>query len=47
MSAIQERKRRTIDLDLALPIKRNYRSTLEGDTESEEEGFKIYCSTPP
>lgn len=43
MSAIQDRKRRMLDLDLALPIKRNFRTTLDGDTESEEEGFKMFC----
>ena len=47
MSATKERKRRILDLDLALPVKRSFKATLQGDTESEEEGFKIICQTPP
>lgn len=47
MSAIQDSKRRAVEMDISLPLKRNFKTTLEGDTESEEEGFKIYCSTPP
>jgi hypothetical protein len=30
-----------------MPLKRNFKMTLAGDTDDEEEGFKMICSTPP
>lgn len=43
---MSSRKFKHIELDLHVPMKRNYKMTLAGDTESEEEGFKLAYSTP-
>jgi hypothetical protein len=35
------------DLQISLPKKRNFRVTLEGDSDSNDECVKGYCLTPP